>query len=128
MLRSSKPVPPAQSATTALVHAATPRIAPRVGAIASPGMRKLFADDLAHHFGRQRPVIFCKRGAQRLVDEGLVGAPGRVCFDTESFDDILIDPDRDACLDRGGDSRASLAATWAKAAGGWTTSGQRQCA
>ena len=81
-------------------------------------MRKLFPDDRAHHFGGQGPAILRKRGAQCLVDEGLVGAPGRFCFDTESLDDIVIDPDRDACLDGGGDSRASLAATWAKAAGG----------
>ena len=89
----------------------------RACSIASPCVRKLFPDDLARHFGGQGPIILGKRGAQRLVDEGLVAAPGRFCFGTESFDDIVIDPDRDACL-AGGAGRALLAATWAKTAGG----------
>ena len=81
-------------------------------------MRKLFPDDLAHHFGGQGPIILGKCGARRLVDEGLVAALGRFCFGTESFDDIVIDHARDACLAGGRDSRTSLAAAWVKAAGG----------
>ena len=84
----------------------------------SPCVRKLFPEELADHFGGQGSITLGKRGTQRLDDEGLVAAFGRFWLGTESFDDIVIDPDRDACLAGGGDSRISLAATWAKVAGG----------
>ena len=101
----------------------------RARSIVSLCVRKLFPNDLAHHFGGQGPIILGKRGAQRLVDEGLVGTPGRFCFGTKSFDDIVIDPLIVMRVLTGeGIPAARLPRPGRRLLGGWITSGQRQCA
>jgi len=95
--------------------------------IASPCVREFFPNDLAHHFGGQGPIILGKRGAQRLVAEGLVGAPGRFALAGKASmtsSSILIV----MCVLPGeGMPAPRLRRPGRRLLGEWIPSGQRQC-